>query len=143
MQQVAAEMNLSETAFLQKAGRRLRLRWFTPKVEVDLCGHATLASAHVLWQEGHAPAGRDDSLPHPQRRPQGRPTAGVVIELDFPLNRQRNQRSAPLGLLEASGGLASMSVKAGSIIWSKWIRRARCGAWLRTSARLSTCRSVA
>ena len=46
-------MNLSETAFLRPDGDRYRLRWFTPAVEVDLCGHATLASAHVLWEDGH------------------------------------------------------------------------------------------
>ena len=54
MQHVAAEMNLSETAFVHpiEAGPVFRLRWFTPSVEVDLCGHATLAAAHVLWEEG-------------------------------------------------------------------------------------------
>ena len=63
MQHVAREMNLSETAFLYREadGRPdpksqvFRLRWFTPTVEVDLCGHATLATAHVLWTEGHIP----------------------------------------------------------------------------------------
>jgi PhzF family phenazine biosynthesis protein len=49
---VAAEMNLSETAYLKKRGEGFDLRWFTPEVEVDLCGHATLASAHILWEEG-------------------------------------------------------------------------------------------
>lgn len=53
MQQVAQEMNLSETAFLVKQDDGFNLRWFTPAVEVPLCGHATLASAHVLWSEGH------------------------------------------------------------------------------------------
>ncbi|MDP9347978.1 MAG: PhzF family phenazine biosynthesis protein [Gemmatimonadota bacterium] len=53
MQDVAREMNLSETAFLQRRGEEWELRWFTPTIEVDLCGHATLASAHVLWEEGH------------------------------------------------------------------------------------------
>jgi PhzF family phenazine biosynthesis protein len=53
MQQIAAEMNLSETAFLHPDGDGYQLRWFTPAVEVELCGHATLASAHVLWEEGH------------------------------------------------------------------------------------------
>ncbi len=48
MQNVAAEMNLSETAFLLPEKTGLRLRWFTPRVEVKLCGHATLAAAHVL-----------------------------------------------------------------------------------------------
>src|ERR1035438_9369179 len=57
MRDVAREMNLSETAFLVPEDRGFRLRWFTPAVEVDLCGHATVASAHVLWQDGHLPAG--------------------------------------------------------------------------------------
>src|SRR2546423_454765 len=52
MQRVAAEMNLSETAFLVRRPDGFALRWFTPGVEVDLCGHATLASAHVLWEQG-------------------------------------------------------------------------------------------
>jgi len=57
MQSVAKEMNLSETAFLVSEGENVyRLRWFTPKVEVKLCGHATLASAHVLWGEGQTSA---------------------------------------------------------------------------------------
>ncbi len=50
MQKVASEMNLSETAFVQRKGTRFELRWFTPMVEVDLCGHATLAAAHILWE---------------------------------------------------------------------------------------------
>jgi PhzF family phenazine biosynthesis protein len=53
MQQVAAEMNLAETAFLLREDDGFGLRWFTPTVEVDLCGHATLASAHFLWSDGH------------------------------------------------------------------------------------------
>lgn len=52
MQDVAREMNLSETAFLLPEADAFRLRWFSPTVEVDLCGHATLASAHVLWEDG-------------------------------------------------------------------------------------------
>ncbi len=57
MRDVAREMNLAETAFLVPQGDGFHLRWFTPAVEVDLCGHATLASAHVLWQDGHLPQG--------------------------------------------------------------------------------------
>lgn len=53
MQNVAQEMNLSETAFLVRQEDGYNLRWFTPTTEVPLCGHATLASAHVLWSEGH------------------------------------------------------------------------------------------
>jgi PhzF family phenazine biosynthesis protein len=56
MQSVAAEMNLSETAYLHPEADGYRLRWFTPEAEVDLCGHATLASAHVVWEEGHSQA---------------------------------------------------------------------------------------
>lgn len=53
MQFVASEMNLAETAFLVKMNDGYNLRWFTPKSEVDLCGHATLASAHILWEKGY------------------------------------------------------------------------------------------
>ena len=53
MQQIAREVNLSETAFLWAVRDEFRLRWFTPTVEIDLCGHATLASAHILWEDGH------------------------------------------------------------------------------------------
>jgi PhzF family phenazine biosynthesis protein len=58
MQAVAREMNLSETSFLHPDGDGFALRWFTPAVEVDLCGHATLAAAHVLWEDGHLPPDR-------------------------------------------------------------------------------------
>lgn len=53
MQNIAFEMNLSETAFLVKEGEGYNLRWFTPVMEVDLCGHATLASSHILWNEAY------------------------------------------------------------------------------------------
>ncbi|MBK7642584.1 MAG: PhzF family phenazine biosynthesis protein [Planctomycetes bacterium] len=59
MQSVAHEMNLSETAFVLAKGTDFQLRWFTPKAEVDLCGHATLATAHVLWTSGKL----DPSIP--------------------------------------------------------------------------------
>ena len=49
MQKIACENNLSETAFIVKKGKDYEIRWFTPSVEVDLCGHATLAAAHVLF----------------------------------------------------------------------------------------------
>lgn len=57
MKAVAREMNLSETAFLHPVDDGYSLRWLTPVVEVDLCGHATLASAHVLWEDGVVPPG--------------------------------------------------------------------------------------
>ncbi len=85
MQDVAAEMNLSETAFARRLGTdsKFSLRWFTPRVEVDLCGHATLATAHVLWEEGHLPA----SEPALFETRSGFLTAGRTphgIALDFP-----------------------------------------------------------
>jgi PhzF family phenazine biosynthesis protein len=55
MQAIAREMNLSETAFFLPQETGFHLRWFTPKKEVDLCGHATLATAHILWQENFLP----------------------------------------------------------------------------------------
>ncbi len=57
MQLVAREMNRSETAFVVPHGDPFSLRWMTPRTEVDLCGHATLAAAHVLWETGRLPAG--------------------------------------------------------------------------------------
>src|SRR5664279_5689424 len=58
LQSIASEHNLSETAFVVKDEKDVfQLKWFTPKVEVDLCGHATLAAAHVLWDGGLVPAG--------------------------------------------------------------------------------------
>ncbi len=59
MQNLATEMNLSETAFLVQQDDGYNLRWFTPAVEVDLCGHATLASAHILWETGLLAADRE------------------------------------------------------------------------------------
>jgi predicted PhzF superfamily epimerase YddE/YHI9 len=58
LQAVAAENNLAETAFVVPAGERFKLRWFTPELEIDLCGHATLASAFALLEHGYAPGPR-------------------------------------------------------------------------------------
>ena len=69
MQHVAREMNLSETAFLCRRPDGFDLRWFTPAIEVPLCGHATLASAHVLWEDGHLPASTAARFSHAQRPP--------------------------------------------------------------------------
>ena len=101
MRAVAREMNLAETAFLYPQEDGYHLRWFTPAVEVDLCGHATLASAHILWEEGHLP-------PDAQARfhtRSGLLTAlrrGDWIELDFPARREA-PAPAPHGLAEALG----------------------------------------
>ncbi|MGV6816637.1 MAG: PhzF family phenazine biosynthesis protein [Thiotrichales bacterium] len=83
MQSVAAEMNLSETAFLlPQVDGSWSLRWFTPTVEVDLCGHATLASAHVLWEEFGAKSGELRFSTRSGELKASRDARG--IELDFP-----------------------------------------------------------
>lgn len=104
LQSVASEMNLSETAFLRREGDGWRLRWFTPAVEVDLCGHATLAAAHTLWEAGlaHAEATlvfrtKSGALSAARR--------GDAIELDFPAETA-SPAEAPPGLLEALGARA-------------------------------------
>ncbi|MGH9902189.1 MAG: PhzF family phenazine biosynthesis protein [Pyrinomonadaceae bacterium] len=84
MQQVASEMNLSETAFLtQREGGGFGLRWFTPTVEVPLCGHATLASAHALWESGKVKE-TDAARFHTHSGELSARRAGSRIELDFP-----------------------------------------------------------
>src|SRR6267378_8009724 len=83
MQDVAREMNLSETAFLHRENDGYRLRWFTPAVEIALCGHATLASAHVLWQDGHLPEGQQARF-HTRSGLLTADRRGDWIELDFP-----------------------------------------------------------
>src|SRR5437764_1496864 len=105
MQNVAREMNLAETAFLHPEQDGYRLRWFTPTVEVDLCGHATLASAHVLWEAGHLPL--DEQARFYTRS--GLLTAdrkdGDWIELDFPAKLEE-QTDAPPYFIEGLGGPA-------------------------------------
>jgi PhzF family phenazine biosynthesis protein len=102
MQDVAREMNLAETAFLvARAAGGFDLRWFTPTVEVDLCGHATLASAHVLWETGRLAEG------HPARF---HTASGLLtceqrdgwIEMDFPATAPIESELPP-GLADALG----------------------------------------
>jgi len=83
MQAVAAELKHSETAFLHPGGEAWALRWFTPKVEVKLCGHATLASAHVLWETGRLEAARPALFDTASGRLSAT-RAGDQIEMDFP-----------------------------------------------------------
>ena len=83
MQRVAEEMNLSETAFVTRRGNDFALRWFTPSVEVELCGHATLASAHVLWERGYVPPGEEIRF-HTLSGVLTAGREGDWIELDFP-----------------------------------------------------------
>jgi len=104
MQAVAAEMNLSETAFLRPAGTgRYELRWFTPTVEVELCGHATLASAHVLWTEGLAGDRQAVRFDTASGVLTARPGGDGTIWLDFPATPAAAV-DPPAGLLDALGG---------------------------------------
>lgn len=102
MQDVAREMNLSETAFLApEADGSYQLRWFTPEVEVALCGHATLASAHILWESGCLEESRTARF-HTLSGLLTCRKDGDWIEMDFPA-RQEQPADPPPGLLEALG----------------------------------------
>ena len=102
MQNIAVEMNLSETAFVLPDTDHFRLRWFTPKIEVDICGHATLASAHILYTTGMVPA---DQMVRFQTR------SGLLtvehndgwLEMDFPSDPERQVEVPPI-LVQALGG---------------------------------------
>jgi PhzF family phenazine biosynthesis protein len=101
MQAVAREMNVGATAFLlAESAAEFSLRWFTPSVELSLCGHATLASAHVLWEEGVA---QQDARVRFRTRG-GVLTArrdGAWIEMDFPADAPEQQTSYPMELKDA------------------------------------------
>lgn len=100
MQSIAMEMNLSETAFLVKTSAGYGLRWFTPVCEVKLCGHATLASAHLLWQDGHVTG--DEIVFHTLSGALAATRRGEQIELNFPIQPVK-KCEAPAGLVEALG----------------------------------------
>jgi len=129
MQAVAAEMNLSETAFVVPRDGGFGLRWFTPTVEVDLCGHATLASAHVLWSSQRLASGepaRFETLSGPlacRRLDDGR------VEMDFPAEPP-SPCEAPAGLSTALGAAP------------RWVGRNRMD-WVVELADESTLRSLA
>jgi PhzF family phenazine biosynthesis protein len=101
MQHIAREMNQAETAFLVRNSDGFDLRWFTPVAEVDFCGHATLASAHALWEQGLADANGEirfssrSGILKATRR-------GDLIELDFPVKPEQ-PAEPPADLLAALG----------------------------------------
>ena len=101
MQNVAAEMNLSETAFVRRQGSDWSLRWFTPTVEIPLCGHATLATAHALLEEGLLAAGGTATF-HTMSGMLSAKQDGELIELDFPA-KIAAPAAPPEGLIEALG----------------------------------------
>jgi PhzF family phenazine biosynthesis protein len=101
MQAVAAEMNLAETAFLLGREQGYSLRWFTPAVEVELCGHATLASAHILWETGLLPL-HEQAHFHTLSGELTAVRTGDKIELNFPESRPAPV-DPPAGLADALG----------------------------------------
>ncbi|HPG42008.1 MAG TPA: PhzF family phenazine biosynthesis protein [bacterium] len=101
MQQIAMEMNVSETAFVLKIQDGYKLRWFTPVVEVELCGHATLATAHILYEEG---------LLQPDEQARFHTRSGLLtvskketmLEMDFPVEPEKPVDAPPI-LIRAFG----------------------------------------
>lgn len=102
MQHVAREMNLSETAFLVPRDDGFDLRWFTPAAEVDLCGHATLASAHLLWEIGRLPGSREAVFFTKSGRLSARRHDGRIV-MDFPA--EPSETTTPPDLLVQALGV--------------------------------------
>src|ERR1039457_1171828 len=157
MRDVAREMNLSETAFLVPQDGGYNLRWFTPAIEVDLCGHATLASAHVLWEEGHLAAGAQARF-HTRSGLLLAERHGDWIEMDFPAKMEEAAEppadlAAALGLtpvyvgrnqfdylVEVESATALRGAGATSSITSwRWSPRRRCAARSRITAYCGNC----
>jgi PhzF family phenazine biosynthesis protein len=115
MQAVAAEMKHSETAFCVPRPSRdegFDLRWFTPQTEVDLCGHATLASAHALWEWGSLDPSQHARF-STRSGPLGAQRHGDMIEMDFP-STPAEPVDVPPGLLEALG--VALDVDAAGVV---------------------------
>jgi PhzF family phenazine biosynthesis protein len=94
MQNIAFEMNLSETAFLVRSGEDFLLRWFTPSAEVDLCGHATLASSHILYEKGFVNVQKSIRF-HTKSGVLTAKNKNGEIELDFPAIEYKEISSFP------------------------------------------------
>ena len=141
MQQVAAEMNLAETAFLVPQGDGFGLRWFTPTVEVELCGHATLASAHALWQVGRVPGARIAFETPAARSPR---SLTAIASRSSCRRAPMAVCTTPDGLVDALGAVprvVSDSVPAArTAIWSSSSRtKPRCARWRRVSIGCARC----
>jgi PhzF family phenazine biosynthesis protein len=107
---IAAENNLAETAFFVRKGDRFELTWFTPEIEIDLCGHATLASAYVIWNE----LGFDGDKIEFDTPKSGTLTVtrdGELMTLDFP-SRPAEETDEPEGLAQALGGSPQKVLKS-------------------------------
>ena len=102
MQSVAAEMNLPETAFLLQQNGDYSLRWFTPEVEVDLCGHATLASAHILYETGALSDNESADFHTASGLLTVRRNADGTLTMNFPATPPE-ETEPPLGLADVFG----------------------------------------
>jgi len=111
MQSVAAEMNLSETAFVLRRADGFDLRWFTPTVEVDLCGHATLAAAHILWEQRWIAASEGVHFYTRSGVLIARKDADRIV-LDFPIAAVETA-NAPAGLFQA------LDIKVGYVYFNQ------------------------
>ena len=142
MQRVAQEMNLAETAFLVQRPDGFDLRWFTPTTEVDLCGHATLASAHALWEEGHL---------KPEETAQFHTRSGVLTATHHARAssgstfRRRRTIRRPHRQSSSAGWARRSDTWAVplSITWSSSSRRRRCARSLPISPCSPACRFAA
>jgi PhzF family phenazine biosynthesis protein len=101
MQRIAAEMNLAATSFLQPHEGGYALRWFTPSIEVNLCGHGTLASAHVLWESGRVPLNERAHF-HTRSGVLKAERDGEWIQLNLPA-KPEEPAEPPLQLLQGLG----------------------------------------
>jgi PhzF family phenazine biosynthesis protein len=112
MQQVAAEMNVAETAFLWPLESGFSLRWFTPTTEVDLCGHATLASAHALWESDHIDA-QQTAVFHTKSGELRADRDGDWIVLDFPAE-------GPVETADAATVAAALGCPVAEAAWNRF-----------------------
>lgn len=111
MQQIALENNLSETAFIVPKGTDYEIRWFTPAVEVDLCGHATLATAHICFTELKHPAKKITF--HSKSGPLTVHQSEYGYTMDFPIDAIQAV-DTPLQMVEALGGVTPIATFKGS-----------------------------
>lgn len=110
MLSIAAENNLAETAFFVRKGDRFELTWFTPEIEIDLCGHATLASAHVIWNELGYEAD-EIAFETPRSGTLNVKRDGELMVMDFP-SRPAEETHVPDGLVEALGDAPQKVLKS-------------------------------
>lgn len=113
MLNMAKEMNLSETAFVVRNNNEFSLRWFTPTFEIDLCGHATLAAAHILWTEGFW----QKDKPIIFNTLSGKLVIKLIngcIQMDFPVIDYNEITEVPNSLIEGLGGITpTFTAKSG------------------------------